>query len=341
MRQGNVSVTLLYPMMRTMSLHGFEWDGFCKAAGIDSAITLDADARMPTEVFERVVETAVRYTGDALLGLHQGGRFAISDLGLLGYVMMHSGTLEGALAESMRYNDIVCTGFRVMVEPEGDDMIVMLSLDGSAHPSRHCVEEMAASFYRTMQELSCRTIPLKSIAFMHELPDELASRMEEYADVFGIAPLFGAAANSLRFGKEVLTYPVVGSDTRLQGIFKSLAEEARAKLASGTSLSDKLKAWILSCMPSHYPTLSQAANAMLMSTRTLQERLKAENTSYNRLANEVRKELAIAYLARPEYAIGEIAYLLHFSEPSAFHSAFRRWTNASPGEYRQQVRSGA
>lgn len=324
-----------------MGLYGFAWEDFCAAAGIDPVIALDPDARMPTEAFERVVATAVRYTGDELFGMRQGSRVAISDLGLLGYVMLHSGTLGGAIAATGRYNDIVCTGFQVQAEADGDDIIVTLSLDGSSRPSRHCVEDMAASFYRTMQELSCRAIPLKSAAFMHELPCELAHALHEYIGVFGVAPSFGAASNTLRFGKDVLDYPVIGSDARLLGIFSGLAEEARVKLASGNALSDKLKAWILSCMPSHYPTLAQAAQAMLMSTRTLQEKLKEENTSYNKLANEVRKELAIAYLARPEYAIGEIAYLLHFSEPSAFHSAFRRWTDASPGEFRLRVRSGA
>jgi AraC-like DNA-binding protein len=90
-------------------------------------------------------------------------------------------------------------------------------------------------------------------------------------------------------------------------------------------------------MPSRFPTLREAARELLMSARTLQSRLKTENTSYNRLANEVRKELAIRYLAQPEYSVGEIAYLLHFSEPSAFQTAFRKWTDATPREYRQRV----
>lgn len=88
----------------------------------------------------------------------------------------------------------------------------------------------------------------------------------------------------------------------------------------------------------HFPNLQEAAKEFLMSPRTLQLRLKAENTSYNRLANEVRKELAIRYLAQTEYTIGEIAYLLHFSEPSAFQTAFRKWTKLTPGEYRQRER---
>ncbi|MFD0673566.1 AraC family transcriptional regulator [Cohnella sp. GCM10027633] len=334
-----VSVSLLYPIMKTMSLHGYEWRAFCEEAGIDPDIALDAEARMPSMTFERVVATAVRRTGDELFGLRQGNRVAMSDLGMLGYVMMHSGTLGGAMEATRRYNDIVCSGFRVVVETEGDDVIVAMSLDGSENPSRHCIEDMSASFYKTMRELSCRSVPIKSASFAHEPPS--AEALGEYMEVFGVMPAFGAAANSLRFENGVLDYPVIGSDARLREVFGKLADDALAKLTGESALTNRLRAWIVSCMPSHYPTLAQAAQAMLMSARTLQDKLKAEDTSYNRLANEVRKELAIAYLARPEYAIGEIAYLLHFSEPSAFHSAFRRWTDAAPGEYRQRARSGA
>jgi AraC-like DNA-binding protein len=34
----------------------------------------------------------------------------------------------------------------------------------------------------------------------------------------------------------------------------------------------------------------------------------------------------------------EIAFLLGFSDVSAFHKAFRRWTGRSPVEYRRAIR---
>ena len=192
---------------------------------------------------------------------------------------------------------------------------------------------MAASFYKTMLDLTCRAIPLKAVQFVHLPP----GRLEEYAAVFGVQPEFGSARSALTFAGDVRKYPIVGSDVRLLSIFRGMAEDVLVKLASESTLSAKLRAWIVQCMPTHYPTLKQAAQAMLMSARTLQDKLKAEHTTYNRLANEVRKELAIRYLAQPNYAIGEIAYILHFSEPSAFQSAFRRWTDIAPGEYRQRT----
>ncbi|MBO9596476.1 MAG: AraC family transcriptional regulator [Cohnella sp.] len=329
-----VSISLLFPIMKTMAAQGCDWNDFCAAAGIDPGLALDTEARLPTEDYERVVNTAVRMTGDEMFGLHQGIRMSISDLGVLGYVMMHSETLGGAMEAVRRYNETVCSGFHMEMETAGDDVVVALGLGDTKHSgSRHCIEDMAASFYRTMLDLTCRAIPLKAVRFVHFPPDGQG----EYADVFGVQPEFGSASNALMFDGSVRNYPIVGSDARLLSIFRGMAEDVLHKLAGESVLSAKLRTWIVQCMPTHYPTLKQAAKAMFMSVRTLQEKLKAEHTTYNRLANEVRKELAIRYLAQPNYAIGEIAYMLHFSEPSAFQSAFRRWTDAAPGEYRQRV----
>jgi AraC-like DNA-binding protein len=301
---------------------------------MDASLLLKEDARIAQADFERIVKAAARYTGDDMFGLHQGQRMGISDLGVLGYVMLHSKTLGKALLAYQKYNFIVCSGFNADMDVQGEDVVISLFLNSSPTvPSRHCIEDMTVSFYQTLLGLSCRAIPIKAVQFMHDPP----TLVGEYAAVLGVVPQFHQEANTLRFSKEILDYPVRGSDERLLGVFKAMAEEVRAKLTQGSALTSKLNRWIIECMPSHFPSLQDAAKQLHMSVRTLQSRLKAENTSYNRLANEVRKELAIRYLAQQEYTIGEIAYLLHFSEPSAFQTAFRKWTNAAPGEYRQRA----
>jgi len=56
-----------------------------------------------------------------------------------------------------------------------------------------------------------------------------------------------------------------------------------------------------------------------MSARTLHRRLDEEGTSFRRVLAEVRRELAARHLREPQLARGEIAFLLGFSEASAFH----------------------
>ncbi|MFT3859472.1 MAG: AraC family transcriptional regulator [Aquabacterium sp.] len=74
-----------------------------------------------------------------------------------------------------------------------------------------------------------------------------------------------------------------------------------------------------------------------MTLRTLQRRLGEVGTCYRDVLNETRHKLAVSYLRSEQYSVGEIAFLLGFSEVSAFTRAFRRWTGASPREWRNQI----
>jgi AraC-like DNA-binding protein len=72
-----------------------------------------------------------------------------------------------------------------------------------------------------------------------------------------------------------------------------------------------------------------------MTPRTLQRRLKAHGISYQKLLENLRKDLAKSYLRERRLAIGELAYLLGYSEPSAFQRAFKRWTGMTPDNFRR------
>ena len=71
-----------------------------------------------------------------------------------------------------------------------------------------------------------------------------------------------------------------------------------------------------------------------MSTSAIQRNLAWEGLSYTELVEEVRKALAEMYFKQRNLSLSEIAYLLGYSELSAFSRAFRRWTGHSPREYR-------
>jgi len=83
-------------------------------------------------------------------------------------------------------------------------------------------------------------------------------------------------------------------------------------------------------------SLERIADALSMSGRTLQRKLREHKTSHQELLDQMRKDLAMRYLEEPEMAICEVAYLLGFSESSALHRAFKRWTGQTPSEFRRR-----
>jgi AraC-like DNA-binding protein len=74
------------------------------------------------------------------------------------------------------------------------------------------------------------------------------------------------------------------------------------------------------------------------SARTLQRRLASAGLSYQELLDGVRRDAAERYIAGTALSIGEIAYLLGYSEPAAFHRAFKRWHDVTPQAFREQRR---
>ena len=67
-----------------------------------------------------------------------------------------------------------------------------------------------------------------------------------------------------------------------------------------------------------------------MSRQTLFRKLKAEGLTFEKVLDELRHKIALHYLAGKKVSVNETAYLVGFSEPSAFTRAFKRWTGASP-----------
>jgi AraC-like DNA-binding protein len=76
-----------------------------------------------------------------------------------------------------------------------------------------------------------------------------------------------------------------------------------------------------------------------MSGRTLQRRLSARGYSFQALVDESRRELAERLLKETGYPLAEIAFLIGFSEQSAFNRAFKRWAGQTPRSYRLRAQS--
>ena len=81
-------------------------------------------------------------------------------------------------------------------------------------------------------------------------------------------------------------------------------------------------------------TSEVVAARLNLSTRNLQRKLAAEGTTYRKIVDAVRKELAESYLTDASFALSEIGYLVGFSSQAAFSRAFKRWTGLTPQEFR-------
>jgi AraC-like DNA-binding protein len=81
------------------------------------------------------------------------------------------------------------------------------------------------------------------------------------------------------------------------------------------------------------PSLIRVAGKLAMSPRTVERRLSAHGAVFRALVDDTRRRLALDYLKRRRHTLTEIAFLLGYSEVSAFNRAFKRWTGSTPSRY--------
>jgi AraC-like DNA-binding protein len=103
------------------------------------------------------------------------------------------------------------------------------------------------------------------------------------------------------------------------------------------SLSTRVRAALVDAMPNGNPSEEDIAEAVRTSPRTLQRRLAEQGASFSRLLDDVRRELAEKYIVDQAMTLGEVSYLLGFSEVSAFSRAFSGWTGEAPTRYRKRA----
>jgi len=100
-------------------------------------------------------------------------------------------------------------------------------------------------------------------------------------------------------------------------------------------LYNELKDILQMCLIRRNVSQEGVADQLGISVRNLQRRLRALGTTYQNLLDEARQGLAMKLICEGELPLYEVAFMVGYTEPSAFYKAFRRWTGSTPGDYRQ------
>ncbi len=122
-------------------------------------------------------------------------------------------------------------------------------------------------------------------------------------------------------------------------MYRQLTEQAEKYLRSlyrQDDIAGELRRKLADLMARGEANADAACRALRLSRRTLQRRLKAEKTSFQKILKEVRAELAVNYLRDARLKSLEVAMLLGYSNISSFTTAFKSWYDVPPAEYRQK-----
>jgi AraC-like DNA-binding protein len=301
---------------------------------LDDLRAKNPNERIPAARAHELLEAAVAYTRDPDLGLKAGRSLSLGDGGALDYAMHSVTTVREAIEVAHRYIRLLNDALEIRIVLEGERAIVRL--DSQVLLPRAAADFMMSAVFA----IHMRRLVLNAKAFecwfLHASPDSTA----EYQRTFATTRVrFGASCCAFVFEPSWLLAPVASADPKLYAVLHEHVERALAELPRVQSFAETVRSLVADRLSHGHPTASTTASVLRMSARTLSRRLAREGTSFGALLDELRRQLALSYLGQGRLAIAEVAFLLGFSQPEAFHRAFRRWTGQTPLEYRRRNRS--
>jgi AraC-like DNA-binding protein len=150
---------------------------------------------------------------------------------------------------------------------------------------------------------------------------------------FGCRIQFNAARDSFLLARADVEAPLSIANRQVAGTLDAILAKQLAEL-DRSNVEARTRAALLERLTSGEPQEEEIARSLHMSRRTLQRKLAEADLTYQRLVDQTRRDLALRYIDDRAKSITELTFLLGFSGQSAFTRAFRRWTGASPTEYR-------
>ena len=253
------------------------------------------------------------------------------EFGLVGYTLAFSPTVGAALQRLTRYDRLLSDALVVALEAADAGTWVRLDVEPALRAFRPAADFRLAAVLAVCREIAAAPIAPLTVQFPYQRPADV----REYARFYRAPLAFGALATAFLLRPDDLARPVVASDATLTGYLAPLAAQRLTVLGGQDTLRDRVRQVLWAALSEGVPTLEGVGRGLGLSPRTLQRRLRAEGTTLSAVLTQLRHDLALPLLRDGRLAVAEVAFLLGYEDPSAFHRAFRRWSRRSPRAFRR------
>jgi AraC-like DNA-binding protein len=290
---------------------------------------IDPDDRIPVTAVHRMLEATAELTGDPDLGLKAARRVSLGDAGALDYLLSTSPTVSDAVEVAGRYMRLVNDTLTVRLE-RGDDE-AWVRLDNTVMLPRAAADFQAGGiFWNHARRWLGDAIGQVNVSFVHAAPTDRT----EYERTFAPATVrFSAPFAGFLLKKSHLAVRLENADPKLHGVIAKHAQQVMSDLPRAESVTERARAIAAKELAHGNPTAVHVATELGMSMRTLGRKLAEEGTTFKEVLDDLRRRLALQYVAGRDLSLADVALLLGFSETPVFHRAFRRWTGQTPLEY--------
>jgi len=323
------SINAILPLLEYLENEGFDLKAILDRVVIPQSALEDTKTRLPKGKFEALWRVAVEVTGDPAIALRVSTMVKPNTLGIIGYLASASESRRNAFELVKGLTPLLWEDFECDLESDGEVAFIRCNM-GCPPKASYFTTEYAIGLTVTMSRFlgTAHSDPLEA-RFSYSAP----SYADTYERILRLPVRFDAGEDGVLFPISMMDSLNPSADAALRKLLERYAAEQLAKIPTTARFSQRVRAYILSMLPSGHLTADAVASRFSMSNRTLRRRLEEEATSYQEILDDVRAELARHYLTKEKRGIDEVAFLLGFSDPSAFTKAFRRWSGQTPADF--------
>ena len=320
---------MLRILIQYMSHLGFPDVATYLKGKVPDDVLADIDGLVPEAIYDDFLNVCAERSQDPFFGLHLGQHLHLQKAGVLGFLLMNADTWGNCFRAFVKFQSTFNEAVKLELQDRGKIVRVHFHLLGGQKSGRHTIESYYSAIKSHCHHLTDRPLVYQRVG----LTFPIGKDSSEYQKILGIVPEC-SSENFLEIFSDYFALPILNSDPNLIQFFEKTLYE---KMSSSESLSfsRKVKQELIKRVSNGLPrTILEISKQFGMSERNLQAKLELEETTFREVHDQVQADLATRFLESGS-PTSEVAYVLGFSEVSAFQRAYKRWTGITPGEARK------
>ena len=298
--------------------------------GISWRAIVSSERTASAEAMARIISKVLESTHDASLAVTFGRRLNLASHGILGYALMSSRNGNQLLSLLSRYASLAVPNLTLRRTIQGDRLMLVCEVGHGLLPRSFVVELVLTALVTGARSLFNRRIPDGQI-WLDYTPPPHAALLESLR----VPVRFAQPRCALVCHRDFLDMEVKSANPALAELGARQCDNLLEQLNRPAGLAQDVRRALLRSR-GDFPDQNAMASSLNMSPRSLRRHLAAENTTYRKVLDEVRYEVAKQYLATVELTVDQIAQLLGYQDPANFRRAFKRWSGLSASEWRTE-----
>lgn len=327
--ESSVASRAVLPLIAGLEILGFDADNVLETCGLPRSELMNPDGRVPHSTMMVFWQVAVEASRDENLGLHLAEAAPLESFGVHTYALESSSSLREAYRRAARYQRLIHEVTELVFQEGAEEGVLRHALPGGRSVPRQVAEFLATLWLRFGRRVVGTDWAPRLVCFDHEPPSDLT----EHVRIFRTAIRFQAGSTAMHIPNQILDESSLRSHGGLIRVLDDYADRVISRFPTSSTQSGRVRNWLAEHLVSR-PTAEMVAESFHVSVRTLHRSLQREGTTFWSIFDQLRWDLAKAYLSNPRQSVTEVASLLGFSEVSSFHRAFVRWSGTTPATFR-------